>query len=102
MRLDIVKAAFRDELSKVAGSLQGHVRSGRRPLKADTLLKKEKAEAKDNKKKIADLTKLSGKLDAATTLGILGIGAYGMHRLNKMNRRYQMGRQMEMQQQQGW
>lgn len=96
-------------LHKNAGALQGHVRSGRRPLKADTLLKREKESSKDDKKKIADLTKLSNKADVvaklipdAKTLGLLGIGAYGMHRLQKMNRRYQMGRQVEMQQQQGW
>lgn len=96
-------------IKKEAGAFQGHVRSGRRPLKADTLLRKETEGSKDTKKKIADLTKLSTKADVvsklipdAKTLGLLGIGAYGMHRLQKMNRRYQTGRQMEMQQPQGW
>ncbi len=104
MRYDIMKAAFEDELQKIAGALQGHVRAGRRPMKAETLLRKEKEDTKDTRKKIADLTKLSNKGSAnmAATLGLLGIGAYGMHRLQTMNRRYQMGRQMEMQQNQGW
>lgn len=103
-----MKAAFDDELAKIAGALQGHVRSGRRPLKVDTLLDKERSETKDTRKKVADLTKVSAEgglkagLSKAQVIGMLGIGAYGMHRAQKINRRYQMGRQLEMQQQQGW
>lgn len=103
-----MKAAFNDELEKISGALQGHVRSGRRPLKVETLLDKEKQDTKAVRKKVADLTKVSAEggikssLNKAQVLGMLGIGAYGMHRAQKIRRRYEMGRQLEMQQQQGW
>lgn len=103
MLFDVMKAAFDDELQKIAGALQGHVRGGRRPMSATTLLDKEKEDTKETRKKVADLTKLSKTKESAAldakTLGLLGIGMYGMHRLNKARRRYEMGRQMEMQQQ---
>lgn len=137
MDLKVMKAAFDDELQKIAGA----VRSGRRPLKVETLLSKEEGAAKVDKKKVADLTKMSAeekkddgkKANTAKNLALLGIGAYGvhraltkkaadqkanvntvknlallgagmygMHRAVKVKRRYDMGRQMEMQQQQGW
>lgn len=103
-----MKTAFDDELEKISGALQGHVRSGRRPLKVETLLDKEKQDTKAVRKKVADLTKVSAEgglksgLNKAQVLGMLGIGAYGMHRAQKIRRRYEMGRQLEMQQQQGW
>lgn len=86
--------------AKHAGALQGHVRGGRRPLSATTLLDKEKESAGENRKKLADMMKVSGlSAPDARTLGLIGIGMYGMHRLNKARRRYEMGRQMEMQSQ---
>lgn len=100
MDYDVVKAAFQDELQKIAGSLQGHVRSGRRPLKASTLLQKEKdGGGEAARKKLAELTKLSGKgFDKAKTIGLLGVGAYGLHSAQKVKRRYDLGTQVEMQQ----
>lgn len=87
--------------AKHAGALQGHVRGGRRPLAVDTLLDKEREDGKANRKKLADMTKVSKTKVAlsadAKTLGLLGIGMYGMHRLQKAKRRYEMGRQMELQ-----
>lgn len=112
MLFDVVKKAFDDELQKIAGSLQGHVRSGRRPLTAETLLDKEKEDGKANRKKLADLTKLSGGAAVgktlaskvtpdAKTLGLLGIGAYGLHKAQQAKRRHDLGFQVEMQQRQG-
>lgn len=109
MLIDVMKAAFHDELQKIAGALQGHVRGGRRPLTAATLLDKEKEDGKSNRKKLADLTKTSaGKAGLASklspdakTLGLLGIGAYGLHKVQQTKRRHDLGLQMEMQQRQG-
>lgn len=99
MLYNVMKAAFQDELEKIAG----HARSGRRPLKASTLLDKEKDGAGEARKKLADLTKLSGLGDKimpdAKTLGLLAAGGYTYHTLRKARRRYEIGRQMEMQNQ---
>lgn len=89
-----MKAAFHDELQKIAGA---HVRAGRRPLKASTLLDKEKD--LDGSKKLADMTKVAIKAIDAKTLGVAAVGAYGLHSAQKVKRRYQLGRQLELQQQ---
>lgn len=99
MKFDVMKAALLDELQKIAGA---HVRAGRRPLKASTLLNKEREV--DGSKKLADMTKVAIKGIDAKTLGVAAVGAYGMHSAAKVKRRYQLGRQMELQQQAqgGW
>jgi hypothetical protein len=112
MLFDVMKKAFDDELQKIAGALQGHVRCGRRPISATTLLDKEKEETKATRKKVADLTKLSGGAQAgknlssklspdAKSLGLLGIGAYGLYKAQQAKRRHDLGLQVEMQQRQG-
>lgn len=108
MLFEVMQAAFHDELEKIAGSLQGHVRGGRRPLSASTLLDKEKEDNKGTRKKLADLTKLSAsvkslgqKVNSAKTLGLLGIGAYGLHKVQQAKRRHDIGYQVEQQQRQG-
>lgn len=106
MLFDVMKEALQDELEKIAGELQGHVRGGRRPLSATTLLDKEKEDSKGTQKKLADLTKVSGigkavgsKLSPdAKTLGLLGIGAYGLHKVQQAKRRHDLGYQVEQQQ----
>ena len=93
MRLDIVKTAFMDELEKIAGSLQGHVRSGRKPIGVEKLLKKESELPKASEiTKMAKGFPLSGK-DTALLVG----GAAAYHQGRKIKRRYDMGRQMELQ-----
>lgn len=77
-----------------------HVRSGRRPLKVSTLLEKEKEV--DSGQKLADMTKMALKSIDAKTLGVAAVGAYGLHSAQKIKRRYQLGRQMELQQQGGY
>lgn len=107
MDYNVIKAAFQDELQKIAGSLQGHVRSGRRPLKAETLLKNEKDNTEESRKKLADMIKTSTGTDkglrltpgSMKTLGLLAGGGYVYHTGRKMKRRYEAGRQMELQQQ---
>ena len=39
--------SFSDEIQKIAGELQGYVRSGRRPFHVDTLLEREKEQKRD-------------------------------------------------------
>lgn len=97
MNFDVMKKALHDELDKIASA---HVRSGRRPLKASTLLTKEKET--DHSKKLADMTKVAiNKLDAKT-LGVAAVGAYGLHSVQKAKRRYDLGKQVEMQQKGGY
>ncbi len=106
MDYNIIEKAFHDELAKIAGSLQGHVRSGRRPLKAETLLEKEK-DTKEVRKKLADMVKVSTGTDKGLrltpgnmkALGLIAGGGYVYHTGRKMKRRYELGRQMELQQQ---
>lgn len=109
MLYDVMKKALEDELEKIAGSMQGHVRGGRRPVSAQTLLDNEKETSKETKKTIAKLTKTGSKKEIAKTLApdmktlaTLGIGAYGLSQLQKVKRRYNVGRQVEYQQQQGY
>lgn len=93
MDYDVMKKGFDDELQKIAGA---HTRSGRRPLKASTLLEKEKDH--NASKKLADMTKVAiNKIDAKT-LGVAAVGAYGLHSVQKMKRRYDLGKQVEQQQ----
>lgn len=95
MNFDVMKSAFDDELEKIAGAM---VRSGRRPMKVETLLRKEKEEPK----KVADIVKesaLKDKLPGAHAAGLVGVGMLTMHQANKMKRRYDLGRQVEMQNQ---
>lgn len=80
--------------AKSAAATGGLVRSGRRPMKAATLL------AKDGKKKISDIVKLSAPLGVGH-LALVGVGALGLSQLQKMKRRYDTGRQLEYQQRYG-
>lgn len=106
MLYDVMKKAFDDELEKIAGSMQGHVRGGRRPISAQTLLDKEKSSTGETKKAIASLIKTSAGAKSlapdAKTLAAIGIGAYGLSQIQKVKRRYNTGRQIEYQQQQGY
>jgi hypothetical protein len=98
MLFDVMKKAFDDELQKIAGALQGHVRGGRRPISATTLLDKEKEETKATQAG----KNLSSKLSPdAKSLGLLGIGAYGLYKAQQAKRRHDLGLQVEMQQRQG-
>lgn len=40
---DIVLGGFQDELEKISGSMQGHIRTSRRPMSVETLLRREKS-----------------------------------------------------------
>lgn len=88
--LDIVKSALEDELSKIAGSLQGHVRSGRKPIGVEKLIDKENKLEKD-----AIITKLSGwRKGALTAAG--GVALYETAR--RANEDRKLGKIVRLQQ----
>lgn len=102
MNYDAMKAGFLDELEKIAKAKYAgaHIRTGRRPLKASTLLEKDKEH--NHSKKLADMTKVAIKAIDAKTLGVAAVGAYGLHSAQKVKRRYDLGKQVEMQQKGGY
>jgi hypothetical protein len=92
--------AFRDEVTKIAGEMQGYTRIGRKPISIEKML--------DNESAITglpdDFVKLSMK-GAAKAVGLMGIGAMGGlagrqaykdHRTGRMVRKQQQA-QMKMQ-----
>jgi hypothetical protein len=94
MDIDIMKAAFEDELRKIAA-----VRSGRRPISAHTLL------AKKGKKKVSDIIKLSTlnkEAIPAKVLGTAALGALGTHAVLTAKKDWQRGREHRIQAQQAY
>lgn len=88
---DVTLNALGNELAKIAGSLQGHVRSGRRPISVGKLL------AKGGNEKVSDIVKTSaGKATLVGTGLVGGMGLYHFGR--KANEDRKLGRQMRIQQ----
>lgn len=92
-RLDVMQSAFQDELEKIAGSMQGHTRSGRKPIGIKRMLEKE-----SEMPKASEILKMSAKFPVKETALLLG-GAGAYHQGRKINRRYQIGKQVEQQNQ---
>ena len=95
--LSAMKAGFQDELSQIE-KVGGFLRAGRRPFKADTLLKKTVS-------KKADMVKMSTPHPESTllkrhgkTLAIAGLGALGYDQARKAKRDWETGRAMRIQQ----
>lgn len=107
--LDVMQAAFRDELEKIA-----YVRAGRKPISIDRMLEREtevespsaelglvedvveeepKVASAGAASKAGNLLKNVPKRDAALLLG----GAAAYHQGRKIKRRYDIGRQVEQQ-----
>lgn len=92
-------ASFCNEFQKIAGELQGHVRIGRKPISIDRMLERE-GELQSASDVIADLTKAAGLSPTATkNVALMGLGAAGYHQGTKLKRRYDIGKQVEKQQQ---
>lgn len=93
---DILLAAFDDELTKIAGSLQGHVRSGRRPLTVKRLIEKS-----SEHRKLSDIVKTSASMGGkGTALGAGVLGGMGLYHVGrKANEDRKLGRQIRLQQQ---
>lgn len=79
MNLHVVQAAFVDELEKIGGAM---IRSGRRPIRVSKLLEKGAGLPINSR-------------DAALLAG----GALAYHQGRKVKRRYEIGRQVESQNQ---
>jgi hypothetical protein len=94
INFDIIRAACRDELEKIAGELQGHTRVGRRPIGVDRLLERES----ESEVTPSDVVKLSAVPVKALAAGMAAGGAlYHFGRKAEMDRR--MGKAMRVQQQ---
>lgn len=89
-RLDVVESAFQDELEKIAGSMQGHTRSGRKPIGIKRMLEKE-----SEMPKASEIVKMSA-FPAKETALVAG-GALAYHQGRKVKRRYDIGKQVEQQ-----
>jgi hypothetical protein len=116
MNLNILRQAFQDELIKIAkmratssycendkeksaGSLQGHVRSGKRPISALKLLSNERKEIKQKKAVITKLAKspsLKGQVLRASA--VLGAGAGIYKTIQKANDDRKLGKMVRQQQ----
>lgn len=98
--------SFTDELNKistqkVAGELQGHVRSGRRPLHVDTLLEQEEAsEARPSDVAKTPAEKVSSALPSkGQAAALVGTGLVGGHVLRQANEDRKVGKMIRKQQQ---
>ena len=100
---------FEDELEKIksAGEMQGHTRSGRRPIGVDRLLERE-SESSDTPSTVfgkhvdsetfqKDIEKVS-RAGVGTAMALLGTGAVLQHLARKANQDRKMGRMMRLQQ----
>lgn len=86
--------AFNDELEKISGSLQGHLRSGRRPISAKRLIEKS-----GEHKKLSDIVKVSAPASKATLVASGALGGMGLYHLGRRaNEDRKLGRQMRLQQ----
>ena len=108
-RYDIMRAAFDDELQKIAGEMTGHVRSGRRPIGVDRLLERE-SESDDMPSEVFGTEKVSSPAQAVRAAGaaahsgvgkyvlpmVAGAGVYHVGRQANEDRR--VGKMMRMQQ----
>jgi hypothetical protein len=101
---DVVRAAFQDELSKIAGELQGFTRIGRKPIGIERLLEREVEEPIPPSQVFAvDAEKVSAAQEAAASLAkykvpaALGAGLVGGHVVAQANRDRKVGRQMRLQ-----
>ncbi len=89
----VLRAAFDDELLKIAGELQGFTRIGRRPISVDRLLERESASDVSP----SDVVGTTKESSAANNVALLGLGALGFHVLHKANQDRILGKQVRLQ-----
>lgn len=109
----VMRHACFDELFKIAGELQGMVRSGRRPISVENYLDREAKQPASISDVVEEVVKTSGIFNkaapkavdlSAKTLATMGVGglaagAGGYHLATKANKDRQLGRQVRLQQQ---
>lgn len=103
---DIQVAAFRDEIEKIAGEMQGATRIGRKPIGVEKYLERE-AETEQlpdfmleaGEQAAKALTKMGASLHMShRTLAALGAGGAGALGLRRMNEDRKLGRMLRRQQ----
>jgi hypothetical protein len=100
-----IKNAFFDELVKISGELQGHVRSGKKPIGVDRLLEKEVEEPSSPSETFPSGTVKTSQMKkvallpaaAAVAVPLMAAGAYGHHVANKNINYWRTGRDLSKQ-----
>jgi hypothetical protein len=100
-----VKAAFEDELQKIAGEMQGFTRIGRKPIGIERLLEREIETTETpsdlfaaGAEKVSAVRKLAGDLAKYKVPAALLGGAAGYHVLQTAEKDRRLGRQVRKQQ----
>lgn len=104
MNEEVMRAAFRDELQKIAGELQGQTRIGRRPISVENYLERE-TESELTPSDVTEtlIQKTAGK--AAKAVALMGLGAAGALGGQRAHKDWKTGRSIRIQskmQQQGY
>lgn len=104
MNEEVMRAAFRDELQKIAGELQGQTRIGRRPISVENYLERE-TESELTPSDVTEtlIQKTAGK--AAKAVALMGLGAAGALGGQRVHKDWKTGRSIRIQskmQQQGY
>ena len=73
MRFDLMRAAFQDELTKIAGELQGQTRIGRRPISVENYLERETTSELTPSEVTEEVVKKTAAI-GASSLALLGLG----------------------------
>lgn len=100
---DTMRAAFQDEINKIAGEMHGATRIGRRPISIDRLLESEaESEVRPSDVAVAGYEKTSGSPEAFLTPGrkavaLLATGAGGYHFATKANSDRKLGKAVRLQ-----
>ena len=76
MDYDVMRAAFKDELQKIAGELQGQTRIGRRPISVENYLERE-TESEVTPSSVTDELLSKTASSAARALALMGLGGLG-------------------------
>ncbi len=97
MKYSIMKEAFDDELSKIAGEMQGFTRIGRKPIGVDRLLEKE-TESEVTPSEVAPAGTTVKTSGTKSMLATMGAGAATYHVARKANEDRKVGKMMRQQQ----
>lgn len=96
-----MKSAFYDELEKISGEMQGFTRSGRKPISVEKMLENEADAPTPSEAFAPQVTKTSSPVAPKTVAALLaGAGTY--HVARRANEDRKLGRQVRLQQTQGY
>lgn len=96
-RYDVMRKAFRDELTKISGELQGFTRSGRKPIGIERMLERETEDA-PTPSEVAPAGTTEKTSGAGKNVALLAGGALGYHAVRQANEDRRMGKMMRKQQ----